>query len=734
MPMNNMMKYKNLLLEKAEKYILPILLGAAVAYDVIECYYYERAWVFTMLFVIAEAVLFIVFDWLKSKKYIGALVYTVVFVAVMFFASFMLRAGSQYSNIFFVDWFYLDRNNTGFVLEYFYALFAGGGFFLISVIYYFTQVRYRSLGSMLCVLFPFVIHAKRAEPMTDLQVAVLITLFLAVMVHNRQLAMKDKNVKVVMNLSYVISIALFVSFCGAVAMVVPKPEVQSRLERDATAFDLDAADTDDALADYSRLSDVSSPRYGGSFTGQILFYFESDYKAPVYYLRRQAFDEFSNERWRINRNSDKYSDYSYFTSSPIGGKDIYEALRTLAETGKYKEYGLTADKFDQENSVLKSKFRVFDDDFSATYIAAPLGAVSDGFRDANRTNIFMNSDGEIYLYNQDRTYDYTMDYYPQTDDFVSYAQGLEISGEDYSSLIRAAYLNDDLPDLSLLEDYQNAVEYNTGGIEYSERLEALALEITSGCSTDFEKAQALCDYFEDNDYIYDLEYVPDDTSIDYFVFESKTGSCTSYATAMTLMARICGLPSRYVEGFAAYEYTDSGTIAVRDAHAHAFVEVYIPGAGWITFDPTVPGYMVDYSNQSNFSFAVFAQYFSRILIFLGVVFFIVFIVLLDRIIELFFRIRLRFTKGSGRIILLYRHIIRLLEYSSKDDLSAYTPDMIIKYADEKRQVSLEPAARLFEKTCFGGQEMSDAEFQTVYIQYKSAYRYLRKTPKEKAKQ
>ena len=129
------------------------------------------------MFLVAEALLFIVFDWLKSKRYIGALIYTAGFAALIFFSGLMLRNGSLNSRIYFVDWFYLDRNNAGFVLEYFYALFAGGGFFLISIIYYFTQVRYRSLGSMLCVLFPFVIHAKRAEPMSDLQAAVLITLF-----------------------------------------------------------------------------------------------------------------------------------------------------------------------------------------------------------------------------------------------------------------------------------------------------------------------------------------------------------------------------------------------------------------------------------------------------------------------------------------------------------------------------------------------------------------------------
>ena len=194
------------------------------------------------------------------------------------------------------------------------------------------------------------------------------------------------------------------------------------LENDATAFDLDAGDTDDATADYSQLSDVSSARYGGSFTNKILFYFESDYKAPVYYLRRQAFDEFSNERWRINRNSDKYSDYSYFTDPPVGGYEIYNAMKELAETGRYEKYGLTSDKFAQENAVLKSKFRVYGNGFSASYIPAPLGAVSEGFSDANN-NIFTNADGEIYLYNPGITYDYTMDYYPQTEEFFRLRRG-----------------------------------------------------------------------------------------------------------------------------------------------------------------------------------------------------------------------------------------------------------------------------------------------------------------------
>ena len=59
--------------------------------------------------------------------------------------------------------------------------------------------------------------------------------------------------------------------------------------------------------------------------------------------------------------------------------------------------------------------------------------------------------------------------------------------------------------------------------------------------------------------------------------------------------------------------------------------------------------------------------------------------------------------------------------------------MIIEYAAEKRSVSVEAAARLFEKTCFGGQELSSTEFDSVYSVYRSSYKYLRKIPKVKVK-
>ena len=59
---------------------------------------------------------------------------------------------------------------------------------------------------------------------------------------------------------------------------------------------------------------------------------------------------------------------------------------------------------------------------------------------------------------------------------------------------------------------------------------------------------------------------------------------------MTILLRAAGVPARYVTGFLPGEYNDlGGDYIIRQSDAHAWVEVYFPGYGWITFDPTPAG-------------------------------------------------------------------------------------------------------------------------------------------------
>jgi len=75
-----------------------------------------------------------------------------------------------------------------------------------------------------------------------------------------------------------------------------------------------------------------------------------------------------------------------------------------------------------------------------------------------------------------------------------------------------------------------------------------------------------------------------------FLFVTKRGYCEYFASAMAVLLRTQGIPARVATGFQSGYYNDvSGTWVVRGSDAHAWVEGWIEGRGWVTFDPTPPG-------------------------------------------------------------------------------------------------------------------------------------------------
>lgn len=82
--------------------------------------------------------------------------------------------------------------------------------------------------------------------------------------------------------------------------------------------------------------------------------------------------------------------------------------------------------------------------------------------------------------------------------------------------------------------------------------------------------------------------------VSYFLKENKKGYCVHFASAGAVLLRAMGIPARYAEGYLATEEDlrakgSDGFSAVREDHAHAWVEVYIPGYGWIPKEMT-PGF------------------------------------------------------------------------------------------------------------------------------------------------
>lgn len=72
-----------------------------------------------------------------------------------------------------------------------------------------------------------------------------------------------------------------------------------------------------------------------------------------------------------------------------------------------------------------------------------------------------------------------------------------------------------------------------------------------------------------------------------FIIDTKTGYCQHFAGGMALMLRLLGIPARVAAGFVPGQYRD-GVWDVTDHDAHAWVEVWFRGYGWLPFDPT-PG-------------------------------------------------------------------------------------------------------------------------------------------------
>ena len=109
---------------------------------------------------------------------------------------------------------------------------------------------------------------------------------------------------------------------------------------------------------------------------------------------------------------------------------------------------------------------------------------------------------------------------------------------------------------------------------------------------------------------------------------------------------------------------------------------------------------------------------------------------LDRIVELIFRIRYRFTKkNSDRAQLMYRRILRLLEVSAGRSVRVrgMTPYEVLELA-KSRGAEISRAVEIFEKAAFGGYEPADVETEAAYSCYKQSWKALAgKLKKQKAK-
>lgn len=115
-----------------------------------------------------------------------------------------------------------------------------------------------------------------------------------------------------------------------------------------------------------------------------------------------------------------------------------------------------------------------------------------------------------------------------------------------------------------------------------------ARELRQQHPDDADLVQALLGHFNQQPFFYTLNPTPlGEHSNDEFLFDTRRGFCEHYAGAMTFVLRAAGIPARVAAGYQGGEINNrGGYVLVHQFDAHAWVEVWLQGQGWVSVDPT----------------------------------------------------------------------------------------------------------------------------------------------------
>jgi transglutaminase-like putative cysteine protease len=122
------------------------------------------------------------------------------------------------------------------------------------------------------------------------------------------------------------------------------------------------------------------------------------------------------------------------------------------------------------------------------------------------------------------------------------------------------------------------------------RVRDLAAQLTTSAATRYDAVSAVDGYLQTHE-VYDLTSplpAPGEDAVDDFLFVSHQGFCEQFASAAVIMLRSVGIPARLVTGYSKGDLTSApGERVMRGTDAHAWLQVWYPGVGWVSSDPTV---------------------------------------------------------------------------------------------------------------------------------------------------
>jgi hypothetical protein len=286
-----------------------------------------------------------------------------------------------------------------------------------------------------------------------------------------------------------------------------------------------------------------------------------------------------------------------------------------------------------------------------------------------------------------------------------------------------------------------------------ERVRHLALDLAGSLASPFEKVRALEVFLRDNfSFRYTLSPVVPPAGqdfVDFFLFDGREGYCSYYASALCIMARSLGIPARYVEGFVLPEYPDeNGYYYVTNLNAHAWVEVYLEGVGWVIFEPTPPmygamDYTVSLSDSSGAGYYDPEMYeddegelylqdgiyidielpdysqvkSTSITVFLSVFAIFIIILLMNQVFIFIRNIVLRIMSAKKSVPILYRYIVSLLSQAGCEVLPGETPKDYAARVDSRYRfdiMTMNEMVDLYYHVRFGNRLLDKYELKKLF--------------------
>ncbi len=695
---------------------------------------------YTILGAVMSAAVILFIEFIRTKKY-GGMLYAAVLICVGLVPSFTINSFSEV--IEFIRWFFSGSEAVETRFDLIFTLTVLVCFFFTSVAYYFTRVIYRSSIITLISLIPFALAVKTVTAMPDGYPAIVSAVNIVIFICNAR-----KNLTSGAKPKGKSTLVVYTDFTVAVillALLLPKPSVAPYYEKFkelTDKFQIGGAEENRYTGEYRNVSgNTDSLRKGES----VLLYIVST-DSPVY-MKTQVFDVYDYELGGWIEAMEMMGSKDWQNKAPLlSYEKLGDALETvLTKNPELAEYYPHAEKL-AELTEKESFSLIYTQNYPAVYVLAPLRATGASLSSMQTSFNARTDDGEIFtnLYFLPETASYTVRYYTEDMFDKLVGEGLcDVSSEDYGRFLLYAYSNSEQgsDEEKILREFYNqhsyAEEYaEASQMEIPESIQALADELTAGLEYDYQKAQALEWYFYSNGFVYDLNYEPpeDNDTPEYFLFESKRGICSDYATAYAMLAKAAGLTVRYVEGFVMQKEENSSSLyCIYTDNAHAYPEVYIPGAGWVIFEPTPADLTSARSaeNEQEEQTDPLAIIFTAIIAVAVIGLAVLLIVLAPKIAEGFFRIRVRFSDNDRALILLYNRHALNMERKFDESCKALTPEQMREYTESRTALSLEPITVPFVKNCYGGIMPDNAEKESAFNCYRMQYKAIRKVKKRK---